>query len=235
MKDKCIVVLSGGQDSTTCAAIAQTEYKEVHAITFDYSQRHYAELESAAKVAEALNLASHDFVWVKGVLQSTSPLLSENEVQTYQNPDDMPEGIASTFVPCRNTFFLTIAANRAIALGCNTIYTGVCETDYSGYPDCRRSFIDALQQTLSLGNWGTTGNLEIKTPLMWLTKAQTVLKAKEILGDRFDKIMALTHTCYQGVEGGCGVCAACLLRDKGFREAGVRDPLWNIRHAHSSS
>jgi 7-cyano-7-deazaguanine synthase len=226
---KCIVVLSGGQDSTTCAAIAKQECDEVHAVTFDYGQRHSIELESATKIAQALQLTSHEIIQIKDLLLSTSPLVSGEKVETYEDPDSVPSGIASTFVPCRNSLFLAIAANRAAFIDCQTIYTGVCETDYSGYPDCRRIFIDSLQQSLSLGISGSARNLEIKTPLMWLTKAQTVMKAQEVLGDRFEEIMELTHTCYQGVLGGCGECAACLLRDKGFKEAGVVDPLWRLR------
>jgi 7-cyano-7-deazaguanine synthase len=194
-KKRALVVLSGGQDSTTCAAIARCNCDEVHALTFDYGQRHDIEVESACEVAKSLGLTSHEIVYIDGLLESTSPLISSKPVETYSSADEVPEGIASTFVPCRNALFLTIAVNRAIALDCGVVYTGVCETDYSGYPDCRRDFIDALEHTLSLANYGEMGRVKISTPLMKLTKAQSITLAVDALGEEFTQIMSLTHTC----------------------------------------
>lgn len=225
----CLVLLSGGQDSTTVAAVAKSQFDEVHALTINYGQRHRIEIESAIAASEALGVASYEVLHAGPILKGTSPLVSDQKVEVYNTPDDVPDGVASTFVPSRNALLLTIASNRAVVMGVNTIYTGVCETDYSGYPDCRKMFIDALERTLSLANFGDEGNLKIITPLMHLTKAESVLLAKEVLGDGFEEIMSLTHTCYQGVRGGCGKCAACLLRDKGFVEAGVEDPIWKFR------
>lgn len=227
---QCLVVLSGGADSTICAAWAKSKYDVVHAVTFNYGQRHITELESAIAVAKELNLASHEIIDLGAdILKSTSPLVSNNQVEQYDSADYLPDGVASTFVPSRNQLFLTIASNRAIALGVNTIVTGVCETDYSGYPDCRRDFIRQLETTTSLGNFGDKTSFIIGTPLMHKTKAASILMAYELLGDRFEAVMQHTHTCYQGVKGGCGKCAACLLRDKGFIEAGIEDPIWKYR------
>ncbi len=230
----CVVVLSGGADSTICAALSQGIYEKVHAITFNYGQRHQIEIEAATSVAQELGLDSHEILSLGGeVLKSTSPLVSNNKVDEYSSVQELPGGVANTFVPNRNQLFLTIAANRAIAAGIDILVTGVCQTDYSGYPDCRRDFIDSLQDSISLGNFGELGKFMIVTPLMEMTKAESVLLAKDVLGDRFDAVLRLTHTCYQGVVGGCGKCAACLLRDKGFREAGIDDPLWELRNVHS--
>lgn len=231
----CLVVLSGGADSTVCAAIAQTKFDHVHAVTFNYGQRHINELSSAIAVAQELKLASHEIIDLGAdVLKSSSPLVSNNPVTEYQSEQELPEGVANTFVPCRNQLFLTIAANRGIALGINTIFTGVCQLDYSGYPDCRQEFIDMLQKTTSWGNFGKIDQFHIETPLMYKTKAQSVIWAKDVLSDRFETVMEKTHTCYSGIKGGCGKCAACLLRDKGFQEAGITDPIWKYRqNAHS--
>ncbi len=226
---KALVILSGGQDSTTCLAIAAQQYQEVHAVTFNYGQRHKIEIESAIKVAELIGVASHEIIDMGAILKGRSPLVSDNEVKTYDNPEQVPDGIAETFVPSRNALFLTIASNRAVVLGASVIFTGVSQTDYSGYPDCRRDFIDRIESALSFANFGDSGHLTIETPLMFLTKAESVLLAKDVLGDRFDEIFLHTHTCYCGVKGGCGQCAACLLRDKGFKESGIDDPLWSIR------
>lgn len=233
----CIVLLSGGADSTICALIAKQEYNKVHALTINYGQRHVIELQSANAIAKALNLDSHEILALdQNVLKSTSPCLSIAFVEEYDSADELPNEVASTLVPARNQLFLTIAANRALYLNLNTIFTGVCETDYSGYPDCRRKFIEQLEETTSLGIFGNNSQISIQTPLMYLTKAESIIKAKKILGDRFDDIIGLTHTCYQGVKGGCAKCAACLLRDKGFKEANLIDPIWKYRqNAHSSN
>lgn len=218
---KSLVILSGGADSTICAAIAK-QRSEVHAITFDYGQRHRIEIESAMLVAQALNLASHEIIECQGILKSISPLTSNNPVEQYDDVSQLPNGIASTFVPIRNLLFLTVAANRAVSLGCETIYTGVCQTDYSGYPDCRRGFINKTEEALFAA---LEQKLQIATPLMYLTKAESIKLAQQVLGDDFEQVISLTHTCYLGVKGGCGKCAACLLREKGFEEAGIVDPL----------
>lgn len=225
-----IVILSGGQDSTTVLAIAMQECDRVIALTFDYGQRHEAEIGAAIQIAKEIGVEYHGIIKLERALIGMSPLINLEPVKLYDRVEDLPQGgVADTFVPSRNALFLTIASNRAAVAGCDRIYTGVCETDYSGYPDCRRKFIDSIETALSLGNYGVPDRLKIITPLMLLTKSQTVELGKRVLGDKFDRVMGLTHTCYQGVKGGCGECAACLLRDRGFREAGIDDPLWELR------
>jgi 7-cyano-7-deazaguanine synthase len=224
-----LVVLSGGQDSTTCAAIAVQESRNVHAITFNYGQRHAVEIASARAVASALNLASHEVIDVGPILKSTSPLVSDNTLGQYASEVELPGGVEPTFVPGRNPLFLTIAANRATALGIQDIYTGLCEEDFGGYFDCRQSFVDYFNQMIGEAIAGEPNHFTIHTPLMRLSKARSVTLAQKALGDDFERVMGLTHTCYAGVVGGCGKCHACILRDRGFAQAGVKDPLWALR------
>jgi 7-cyano-7-deazaguanine synthase len=232
MDNKCLVILSGGQDSTTCLAIAKSKFKEVHAVTFNYGQRHLTEIESAIKIAEKLNLASHEIIDLgQGILKGSSPLVSNNELGVYKNVDELPGGVEPTFVYSRNILFLTIASNRAAVMGINDIFIGVCEADYAGYFDCRLDFINVMSKALGEGVYGSPDAFKIHTPLMSLTKSESVILAKELLGDKFDSVMELTHTCYAGVKGGCGQCHACLIRDRGFKDAGMIDPIWKFRNA----
>ena len=220
MASKAVVVLSGGQDSTTCLYWALDRFGDdgVEALTFDYGQRHRIELECAAKVAE-----------YAGVVHATLPIdtfaalggnsLTDAEIQVEEAPDN---GLPNTFVPGRNIVFLTFAAAYAWQRGITDLVTGVAQTDYSGYPDCRRETIDALEQTLNLG---MEREFTIHTPLMNLSKRETVEMARDL--GALDA-MALTHTCYNGQRPPCGECPACRLRAKGFLEAGVADPLESI-------
>lgn len=228
---KALVVLSGGQDSSTCLAVARQEFEEVHAITFDYCQRHRIEIDSAIAVALALGVASHEVICLGEVqvLKGTSGLVSDNPIGQYESAEQLPGGVEPTFIPARNALFLTIAANRAAVLGIEDIFIGVCEADYGGYYDCRSDFIYSMAIALSRGIYGTDTAFRVHTPLMHLTKVETVKLAHEVLGNSFAQVMALTHTCYQGVKGGCGKCHACLLRDRGFKQAGIDDPLWQFR------
>lgn len=224
-----LVVLSGGQDSTTCAAIACREFDVVHAITFDYQQRHTIELVSATAIAKALGLASHEIITLGPVLKGTSPLVSDAPLAQYASVEELPTGVEPTFIPGRNILFLTIAANRAYCLNTRNIFIGVCEADFAGYWDCRQSFTNAMAIALGEGMYGDPKDYRIRTPLMQLTKAESVRLAMDVLGDRFEAVMGLTHTCYAGVKGGCGQCHACILRDRGFREVGIADPIWKFR------
>ncbi len=226
---KALCVLSGGQDSTTCAAIASQQFDEVHAITFNYGQRHQIELESARAIAQTLNLASHEIIELGPILKGTSPLISDTKLGQYGSVEELPGGVEPTFVPARNILFLTLAANRAAVLGIQDIFIGVCEADFAGYYDCRQVFIDAMAKALGEGVWGNPDSFKIHTPLMWLTKAESVKLALDVLGDRFSDVFALTHTCYAGIKGGCGQCHACLIRDRGFLQADIADPLWQFR------
>jgi 7-cyano-7-deazaguanine synthase len=226
---KALCVLSGGQDSTTCVALACRQFEQVHAITFDYGQRHLIELESAIAIAKAFHLSSHEIIQLGPILKGTSPLVSDTPLEQYDSTQDLPGGVEPTFVPARNLLFLTVAANRAAVLGIKDIFMGVCEADFAGYYDCRQVFVEAMATAIGEGVWGDPDAFVIHTPLMHLTKAESVQLAVEVLGDRFDEIMVLTHTCYAGVKGGCGKCHACLIRDRGFTVAGVADPIWKFR------
>lgn len=226
---KALVVLSGGQDSTTCLYWAKNQgcYDEIHAVTFNYNQRHQRELDAAQAIAQRAGVASHEIINLGPVLKGLSPLVSENELEQYADFDSLPGGLEKTFVPMRNQLFLTIAANRAYALGCRTLVTGVCQEDFGGYPDCRRSFIDALEAACNEGTFtgrdGAVASLTIQTPLMDLTKAESVDLAARLPG--CFEALAWSHTAYDGEYPPKGNDHATLLRAKGFFEAGRPDPL----------
>ena len=218
-KRKALVVLSGGQDSTTCLywAIEQFDAANVETITFDYGQRHRIELDCARAVAEHAGVPNvclpiDTFTAIGG-----NSLTDDSRDVTGNN--DADSGLPETFVPGRNIVFLTFAAAYAWRRRIGNIITGVAQTDYSGYPDCRERTIESLQQTLRLG---MESDVAIHTPLMHLSKRQTVELARDL--GAIDA-MALTHTCYNGERPPCGECAACKLRAKGFAEAGIADPL----------
>lgn len=207
---KAVVVFSGGQDSTTCLIQALSEFDEVHCITFDYNQRHRQEIEVACDVAKTLDVASHKVMDV-GLLNelAISSLTRDNIPVSHELQEN---GLPNSFVPGRNILFLTLAGIYAYQLGAQTVITGVCETDFSGYPDCRNDFVQAMNKSLVLG---MDRELEIRTPLMWLNKAETWA-----LADKYGKLEYVrdnTLTCYNGVIGrGCGDCPACDLRQKGL-------------------
>lgn len=231
MKTKALVVLSGGQDSTTCLAWAIAQGYDVHTITFDYGQKHAIEIESAFKVGKILGLAPHQMELVElgdGILAGTSPLTNKSvELEQYADHASLPGGLEKTFVPMRNQLFLTVAANRAYVLGCNVLVTGVCQEDSGGYPDCRATFISALQDAINYGTFtgepGTLPPLRILTPLMYLTKADSVRLAQALPGCM--DALAYSHTSYDGAYPPVGHDHATLLRAKGFEQAGVPDPL----------
>ena len=216
-----VVVLSGGQDSTTCLYWAMQRFgtANVRTISFDYGQRHRIELESASAVA-ALAGVPHTVLPI-----DTFAALGGNALTAGDIPvGDMPEeGLPNTFVPGRNLIFITFAAAYACRYDIDEIVTGVAQTDYSGYPDCREETLRALERAVSLG---MEREFTVHTPLMFLSKRETVELAVR-LGAM--EAMALTHTCYEGRRPPCGTCPACRLRAKGFAEAGVRDPLLHVR------
>ena len=225
---RAVVVLSGGQDSTTCLYWALAAGYEVHAVTFDYGQRHAVEIEAAKRVARRAGVASHEVVTLGPILKGTSPLVSGAPLAQYESHAVLPGGLEKTFVPMRNQLFLTIAANRAYVLGANILITGVCEEDFGGYPDCRREFISALEHASSLGTFtgqdGALPALHILTPLMHLSKADSVHLALAI-NEACYAALAWTHTSYDGQYPPTGKDHATLLRAKGFEEIGVPDPL----------
>ncbi len=218
--NSAIILLSGGQDSTTCLAWAKEKFDKVYALTLHYGQLHKIELESAKKIAK-LNKVPLKIYKTDLFKEFTKNALLNKEIAIKAPKNKLP----STFVPGRNLIFLSIAAIYAKQLGITNIITGVCQTDYSGYPDCRDEFVKSLEKTTNLA-FGNTQNSEnwikIHTPLMWLTKAETV-KFMQQLGKI--EILKYTHTCYKGERPACGKCPACVLRLKGFKEAGIKDPL----------
>ncbi len=215
-KDKtALIVLSGGQDSTTCLAWAKQEFKDLLAITFDYGQVHKTELDSAKKICEIekIPLKIQKIDLFKDL---TKNALIDNSIEIEEIPNT---NLFTTFVDGRNHIFLSIAAIYAKQFEIKDIITGVCETDYSNYPDCRDEFIKSLEKTLSLS---MDYKFKIHTPLMWLTKKETVDLINE-LGKL--ELLKHSHTCYKGLRPACGKCPACQLRLKGFEEAGINDPL----------
>ncbi|EGR2529710.1 7-cyano-7-deazaguanine synthase QueC [Vibrio cholerae] len=208
---KAVVVFSGGQDSTTCLAQALKEFDEVHAITFDYGQRHKLEIEVAQQLAKQLGVTAHKVMDVS--------LLNELAISSLTR-DDIPvshelqaNGLPNSFVPGRNILFLTLAGIYAYQIGATTVITGVCETDFSGYPDCRDEFVQAMNQALAKG---MDLPLMIRTPLMWLNKAETWALADQL--GALDLVRHQTLTCYNGLIGdGCGECPACGLRQAGLK------------------
>lgn len=226
MKKTAVVVLSGGQDSTTCLYWALAQGFKVHAITFDYNQRHRREIDAASIIAARAGV-DHEVITLGPVLKGTSPLVSDNELEQYPDHHSLPGGLEKTFVPMRNQLFLTIAANRAYVLGAEALVTGVCQEDSGGYPDCRQLFIDAFAAACDTGTFtgedGAPEGLEIHTPLMNLTKAESVNLALDLEGCY--AALAWSHTGYDGAYPPVGRDHATLLRAKGFEQALVPDPL----------
>lgn len=208
--DKAIVVFSGGQDSTTCLFWALKNFKEVEAVTFDYNQRHRLEIDCASNIAKELGVRHH--ILDMSLLNQLAPnALTRNDIEVAEGEDG---GMPNTFVPGRNLLFLSFAAVLASQVGAKHIITGVCETDFSGYPDCRDIFIKSLNVTLNLA---MDAQFVLHTPLMWLNKAQTWQLADEL--GAFDFVREKTLTCYNGIiADGCGECPSCKLRKKGLDE-----------------
>lgn len=216
---RALVVLSGGQDSTTCLywALDRFGVARVDAVTFDYGQRHRIELDCAQRVAADAGVP-HTMLPIDTFAALGGNALTDNEIDV--QPETGASGrLPNTFVPGRNLVFLTFAAAYAYQRGTGNLVTGVAQTDYSGYPDCREGTISSLQHTIRLG---MEFDITIHTPLMHLSKKDTVELARD-LGAL--PAMALTHTCYNGERPPCGTCPACVLRARGFAEAGVEDPL----------
>jgi 7-cyano-7-deazaguanine synthase len=220
---KAVVLLSGGLDSATCLAVAKSEGFEPYALTFSYGQRHSAELEAARWVARAIGVSSHLVLEIDLRQIGGSALTDEIDVPKPDSVDEIGREIPITYVPARNTVFLSYSLAWAEVLGARDIYIGVNALDYSGYPDCRPEFLAAFEKVANLGTKaGAEGErFRIHAPLVRLTKAEIIRKGVE-LGVNY----ALTHSCYDpDVEGkACGRCDSCLLRKKGFTEAGVGDP-----------
>lgn len=209
MKDeKALVVFSGGQDSTTCLFWALKNFKAVEVVTFDYGQRHALEIECAKKIAEEQNVRHH-ILNMKLLNQLAPNALTRDDIPVEEGEEG---GLPSTFVPGRNLLFLSFAGVLASQIGAKHIVTGVCETDFSGYPDCRDIFIKSLNVTLNLS---MDSSFVIHTPLMWINKAETWALADEL--GAFNYVREKTLTCYNGIiADGCGECPACKLRLQGM-------------------
>ncbi|MCE4955886.1 7-cyano-7-deazaguanine synthase QueC [Macrococcoides caseolyticum] len=207
-QNKALVVFSGGQDSTTCLFWALKRYKDVEVVTFNYGQRHALEIEIAKTIAQDLGVKHH--ILDMSLLSQLSPnALTQADIEITHTGD-----VPNTFVPARNLLFMSFAAALAYQIEAKHIITGVCETDFSGYPDCRDNFIKSLNVTINLS---MDMNFEIHTPLMWLDKKETWALA-DALG-RLDYIRQNTLTCYEGIPAdGCGECPSCLLRNKGLND-----------------
>ena len=221
--ESCVLVMSGGQDSTTCLGIALAHFKQVHCISFTYGQKHQIETLCAKRIVDQFENVTFEIIPVDALQHiGDSALIRGTNQQSVNAEHTNKPGLPASFVPNRNATFLTIAHAYAQKLGAEFVMTGVCQTDYSGYPDCRRPFVDTLCAAL---NAGSNATIEILTPLMNVTKAQTFQLAEQY--NILDEVINLTHTCYNGKRDdefyhewghGCGECPACELRKKGWQE-----------------
>ena len=220
---RAVCLLSGGLDSSTCLAMARREGFACYALSFDYGQRHRVELDAAARVAASLGAVEHVVAKIDLRRFGGSALTADVAVPKARSAAEMGQGIPITYVPARNTIFLSFALAWAEVLESSDIYIGVNALDYSGYPDCRPEYIEAFERMANLATKaGVEGRtkMRIHTPLIAMTKAEIVRKGRELGLD-----FRLTHSCYDPGAGGepCGECDSCLLRKKGFEEAGIED------------
>ena len=223
-----VVLLSGGIDSTTTLAIAITGGYEAYALSFDYGQRHQIETQAARRAADSFGVRKHRIAKIDLRVFGGSALTGDIDVPKQRSETEIADGIPVTYVPARNTIFLAYALGWAEVIQAADIFLGVNAIDYSGYPDCRPEFIEAFQ---TLANIGTKAGLEggrfqIHTPLIKFSKAEIIRQAFELGVD-----LSLTHSCYDPSPEGfaCGECDSCLLRLKGFREAGMKDPIRYVK------
>jgi len=224
MKKTAVILLSGGLDSTTCVAIAKDQGFELYGLTINYGQKHIFELESAKSIASYFDIKNHSIIDINLAQFGGSALTSSMNVPKNRNVSDMND-IPVTYVPARNTVFLSIALARAETINAFDIFIGVNALDYSGYPDCRPAFISEFEKLANLATKNGVekkGEYKIHTPLISLTKSEIITKG---IGLNVD--YSMTSSCYDPSDNGypCGLCDACQLRLKGFKEAGLKDPL----------
>ena len=224
MKKTAVILLSGGLDSTTCVAIAKDQGFELYGLTINYGQKHIFELESAKSIASYFNIKNHSIIDINLAQFGGSALTSSMNVPKNRNVSDMND-IPVTYVPARNTVFLSIALARAETINTFDIFIGVNALDYSGYPDCRPAFISEFEKLANLATKNGVekkGEYKIHTPLISLTKSEIITKGLDLNVD-----YSMTSSCYDPSDNGypCGLCDACQLRLKGFKEAGLKDPL----------
>lgn len=217
-----VLLLSGGLDSFTAGALARERGFELYALSLDYGQRHDREVTSAARAAEALGVAEHVTLPLDLRRWGGSALTSDEALPTGRDEAEMAADIPSTYVPARNTIFLSLALGYAEARGARTLVAGMNQLDYSGYPDCREEFLQAFERMANLGTKaGAEGDrFRIWAPLLRMSKADIIRE-----GARLGLDYGLTWSCYLGGERPCGECDSCILRARGFAEAGVNDPL----------
>lgn len=219
---KAVVLISGGLDSATCCGFARKDNFDIYALSFSYGQRHFIELESAKKVASFFNATRHHIVTIDLRPFGGSSLTSDMDVPKNRDAQ-LNNDIPNTYVPARNTIFLSFALGWAEVIGCTDIFIGVNAVDYSGYPDCRPEFIKAFQKMANIATKAGIENntLTIHTPLISLTKAE-IIKSGISMGIDY----SITHSCYDPSPQGlaCGLCDSCIIRKKGFIDAGVADP-----------
>lgn len=224
MKETAVVLLSGGLDSTTALAVAIRDGYEVSALSFDYGQRHRVELEAAVRVAKRFGVKRHDVVKLDFAFAQTSALTAAIAVPKSRSDAEMSGSIPVTYVPARNTIFLSYAIGVAEVVGASAIFIGVNAIDYSGYPDCRPEYIAAFQTMSDLATKASIEKRKVKiiTPLVALSKAEIVNLGRQLGVD-----YSLTSSCYDPAATGeaCGKCDSCQLRVKGFTENGLRDPI----------
>jgi 7-cyano-7-deazaguanine synthase len=223
LSKKAVVLLSGGIDSSTILAVAKDSGYEMYAISFRYGQRHHFEIDAAKKIAGKMGVKEHLILDIDLSSFGGSALTDDIPVPKREKVEDIGEEIPVTYVPARNIIFLSLALGWAEVLGASDIFIGVNVVDYSGYPDCREEFIKAFEKAADLGTRnGVEGKrINIHTPLISLTKAEIIKRGLKLEVD-----YSLTHSCYDPDEEGraCGKCDSCLIRKKGFKEAGVEDP-----------
>jgi 7-cyano-7-deazaguanine synthase len=225
MPAKAVCLLSGGLDSATTLAVARRDGFETYALSFNYGQRHRIELDAAARIAAYLNVAAHVTLDIDLRRFGASALTADIDVPKGRSAHQMTESIPVTYVPARNTIFLSYALAWAEVLTASDIFIGVNAIDYSGYPDCRPEYIEAFERMANLATRaGVEGHthLKIRTPLIQLTKSEIIT-----LGNSLGVDYSLTHSCYDPSPAGrpCGSCDSCILRRKGFADAGLTDPL----------
>ena len=221
---KAVVLISGGLDSATVLAMARAEGRECYAMSFDYGQRHRLELDAARKMAEHMGVQTHRVIRVDLAGIGGSALTADIAVPKNRSDADMATGIPVTYVPARNTIFLSYGLAWAEVISATDIFIGVNAIDYSGYPDCRPEFIKAFEQMANLATKAAVEggrSIRIQAPLLYMTKAQIIQKGVSLGVD-----YSLTHSCYDPTPDGlaCGKCDSCQLRKKGFAEAGLKDP-----------
>jgi 7-cyano-7-deazaguanine synthase len=221
---KAVVLSSGGLDSTTTMALAKAEVYEIYSLSFRYGQRHAFELEAAQRVAKVLGVKKHLIMDINLRRIGGSALTADIEVPKGRDEEEVAGSIPITYVPARNTIFLSYALAWAEVLEASDIFIGVNAIDYSGYPDCRPEYIEAFERMANLATKAAVEghtHLTIHTPLIHMTKAEIISKGIDLGVD-----YSITHSCYDPTSDGaaCGLCDSCLLRRKGFKEAGVKDP-----------